>query len=134
MLRSLVGSEMCIRDRYCRSLTTIDFMPLTKVVTLGDHFLTGCVGLTTISLKGLECVKELSFGLLDGCTNLTVVDFTPLNNVVTVVPRPEGAFGSSNDNNIPPMFAGCTSLVVLNPPPTLPPPVGYVPSWVMKKQ
>eukprot|EP00658_Telonema_sp_P-2_P075932 TRINITY_DN65793_c0_g1_i2.p2 TRINITY_DN65793_c0_g1~~TRINITY_DN65793_c0_g1_i2.p2 ORF type:complete len:112 (-),score=30.40 TRINITY_DN65793_c0_g1_i2:52-387(-) len=76
MLRSLVGSEMCIRDS-CTSLKAIDFTPLTKVVKLGNRVLKDCTGLTSINLRGLENVTTVPDDFLSGCSSLTTVDLTP---------------------------------------------------------
>eukprot|EP00658_Telonema_sp_P-2_P058770 TRINITY_DN47335_c0_g1_i1.p1 TRINITY_DN47335_c0_g1~~TRINITY_DN47335_c0_g1_i1.p1 ORF type:complete len:118 (+),score=15.90 TRINITY_DN47335_c0_g1_i1:41-355(+) len=79
MLRSLVGSEMCIRDR-----TEVDLSPLWRLTHIDYAFLQGCSGLATLDLSPLSHVTSVEGSFLLGCTGLTSLDLTPLSKLETI--------------------------------------------------
>eukprot|EP00658_Telonema_sp_P-2_P073333 TRINITY_DN6238_c0_g2_i4.p1 TRINITY_DN6238_c0_g2~~TRINITY_DN6238_c0_g2_i4.p1 ORF type:complete len:201 (+),score=46.22 TRINITY_DN6238_c0_g2_i4:109-711(+) len=94
MLRSLVGSEMCIRDSVasvemdfvsrCPALTSIDLSPFRNFNHVPGHFLVWGPSLTSIDLSPFCNVTEVGLCFLVNCTSLTSIDLEPLANVRVV--------------------------------------------------
>eukprot|EP00658_Telonema_sp_P-2_P015871 TRINITY_DN16132_c0_g1_i7.p1 TRINITY_DN16132_c0_g1~~TRINITY_DN16132_c0_g1_i7.p1 ORF type:complete len:199 (+),score=29.14 TRINITY_DN16132_c0_g1_i7:23-619(+) len=152
MLRSLVGSEMCIRDRiktlpssFLRGNTTLESIDLTgleNVRYIPSAFLAGCSGLTTIDLSPLHLVTEIPMGFLHNCSNLTSILF-PKSYEFSCIP-PMFLFGCKRletvdlalFRNVPrgecpkDFLTDCTAMTTINNPP----PFTAIPSgWILKK-
>ncbi len=68
----------------CTGLTTVELSDLANLTAVGNSFLDNCTGFTAVDLSGLANVTTVGCWFLSRCTGLTTVDLSLLSNVTTV--------------------------------------------------
>ncbi len=68
----------------CSGLTSLDLSGLSNVTKIGKKFLFRCNGLTSLDLSGLSNVTKIGKKFLSACPNLRKLDLSPLSKVTEI--------------------------------------------------
>ena len=65
-------------------IRSIDLLPLSNIISIGDDFLASCTKLKLIDLSPLINIKSIGNYFLYACSRLTNIDLSPLCNITSI--------------------------------------------------
>jgi hypothetical protein len=83
------GNNQCVSigDSFlsgCKGLTSLDTQGLINVTSIGVNFLLGCKDLTSLDTQGLINLTSIGYNFLSGCASLTSLNTQGLTNVTSI--------------------------------------------------
>jgi hypothetical protein len=64
-----------------KTINEIDLQPLSNLESIGNNFLSNCIGLTDIDLRPLSNLKSIGNGFLNNCSALTSIKLSNLESI-----------------------------------------------------